>query len=119
MASLGTIQVKSEVVGTYDLDRIRFGIDHRRCIELRIEILRILATGRFRARVFRFEFYRIQPTFPQAEGEPSVSASDEMILMEDEGTVGDAVNADYPTPQSALAAMLRVINVRFGGGEQL
>ena len=53
---------------------------------LRLEILeKVAQPGSFRARVWRIESYRLQSTFPQENGEPSHSPSDELILKDFEG----------------------------------
>jgi len=52
-------------------------------IELRIELLESFSQpGQFRARLWRLEFYRLQSTFPQNQGQPSHEPSDEVILKE-------------------------------------
>jgi hypothetical protein len=54
---------------------------------LRIELFESVARARhYSARVWRLEFYRIQSTFPQANGgRPVHEPSDELILKEFEG----------------------------------
>jgi len=53
---------------------------------LRVEVFeRIDGTGTFTARIWRLESYRLQSTFPQADGQPSHEPSDEVILKEFEG----------------------------------
>jgi hypothetical protein len=55
-------------------------------IQLRVEILECIEPkGCYTARLWRYEHYRIQPTFPQSGGEPTHEASDELILKEFEG----------------------------------
>jgi hypothetical protein len=55
-------------------------------IELRVEIFSCAAPrGHYCARLWRYEYYRIQSTFPQADGLPRDPPSDELILKEFEG----------------------------------
>ena len=55
-------------------------------IHLRIEIFRCLHPGdQYCARVWRYEYYRIQSTFPQTADNPLHAPSDELILKEFEG----------------------------------
>ena len=69
---------------------------------LRIEIFECVDTsGCYVARVWRNEYFRIQPTFPQAQGEPMHLPSDEIILKEFEGLESPLAE---PTPFPNLAA---------------
>jgi hypothetical protein len=57
-------------------------------IDLRIEVSeQVGKSGTFKVRIFRYESYRIQSTFPQNEGEPVHPPSDEVILKEFESFV--------------------------------
>jgi hypothetical protein len=50
---------------------------------VRVEITRSRRTpGMFRANVWRTEYYRIQPTFPQKRGRPVHQPSDEIIWLD-------------------------------------
>jgi hypothetical protein len=63
-------------------------------IELRIEISeQVDKSGTFKARIFRYESYRLQSTFPQNEGAPLHAPSDEVILKEFESFVPRYANA--------------------------
>ena len=53
---------------------------------LRVEIFESIKNPQhYSARVWRLEHYRIQATFPQLDGSPAHSPSDEIILKEFEG----------------------------------
>lgn len=55
-------------------------------LTLRIEIFESLSAARhYSAQVWRLEYYRLQPTFPQQKGEPAHVPGDEVILKEFEG----------------------------------
>jgi hypothetical protein len=74
----------TEIVKTVDLSPISMdgsGDD----VRLRVEILRRgRGKARFTARVWRIEFYRLQPTFPQKDGRIVTDAADERVLVVDE-----------------------------------
>jgi|SRR6266850_275896 len=70
------------VVQTVDLDPI--ALPDGTSLDFRIEVLETMGEGgRFRARVWRREHFRIQSSFPQENGEPSDQPSDEEILVTD------------------------------------
>lgn len=56
-------------------------------LTLRIEIFESMAQSRkYCARIWRLEYYRLQPTFPQGDdGQPVHGPSDELVLKEFEG----------------------------------
>src|SRR4051794_25426195 len=97
-------QISAKVVGVYDLEPILFGDEGRYSVAVRIEIVQVLATGRFRAKILRFESYRLQSTFPQVDGEPTEGLSDEVLLVDDETILGQKADTDYATIDNALNA---------------
>jgi hypothetical protein len=55
------------------------------CFSLKVELFQDVSdTRRFRARIWRLEMYRIQPTFPQkeADSQPVDDPSDETIFVD-------------------------------------
>ena len=71
-------------------------------VELRIEVFQQSGVSRtFKVRLFRYESFRIQSTFPQAAGAPVHPPSDELILKEFESfcpsyaVAKAAENSDY------------------------
>lgn len=62
-------------------------------ILFRVEILRAWRSrGKYRARVYRKESFRIQPTFPQQAGKPQYEQSDEGFFVEDVSGAWDTLN---------------------------
>jgi hypothetical protein len=61
-----------EPIDTADGDELRF----------RLEIFSL--SGRFQVVLRRWETLRVQPTFPQADGTPTLPFADHFILVEDE-----------------------------------
>lgn len=98
----------SEVVRVVELDTITVadGDDLR----FRIEVLKRGRPPVYSTRVWRLEFYRIQPTFPQHDGQPSHEPCDEEILVRADDAIGD-VTAD--SADAALAEALRRFEERF------
>jgi hypothetical protein len=65
----------------------------------RLEVLQsVESTSSFFTRVYRREHYRIQPTFPQSSGEPSLPPYDKVIVVEDDYLL------DWESSRSASAA---------------
>lgn len=66
-------------------------------LRFRLEVLEDLGErGKYRARVLRYEVFRVQPTFPQKRGKPAWDPADTELLIVDkthdwESTVGDTV----------------------------
>jgi len=53
-------------------------------LDYRIDVMETMGEAqRFRVRVYRYEFFRIQSTFPQKRGRPSDQPSDEQIIVAD------------------------------------
>lgn len=72
-----------EVVKIVDLETIA-SRGNTPSFHFRVEILReIKDRGRYRARVYRRETFRIQPSFPQKAGRPIYHRSDEFFFVED------------------------------------
>src|ERR1700693_449819 len=71
------------VLAIYDFEPIP--IRGAQPLRFRLEILRRRHEPDLRARVFRYESFRVQPTFPQDNGRLLLSASDETVLVVDEG----------------------------------
>lgn len=68
------------MVALYDLESIPMGDEE---LSFRLEIHSDGAS--FFARLFRYEFYRLQPSFPQKNGEPDAALlADEVVLVRDE-----------------------------------
>ncbi len=75
-----------EIVKIFDIEPIFFqsleGDDN--VIHYRLEVLYDYCSKQFFGKIYRKEFYRIQPTFPQLNGIPAEShKSDECFFVED------------------------------------
>lgn len=90
----------ADVVRTVELNPIE--LKGGGTLHLRLEVLK--EGKRFVGRVHRWEFFRIQPTFPQQQGRPAHHPSDERVLVRDDGlfdeitaTSSDRVVEDFFT----------------------
>jgi hypothetical protein len=77
---------------------------------IRIELFQAVSdANRFRARLWRDEFFRVQPTFPQDEntGEPAHEPSDEAIFVDSDMWLSGKCN-DFraETAENALQSVL-------------
>lgn len=103
----------TRVVGVFDLTAV---IAHGRSLELRVEISNLAGRpSRYRARVFRKEFFRLQPTFPQRRGVPRHSLCDEAFFVEDEGFLASNSEVKARTPTGALRKVTACITKRLVG----
>jgi hypothetical protein len=72
-----------EIVSTFELEPILLGDDACSALKFRIEVLRNSEINVFFPKVYRWETFRIQPTFPQDDGKMVCDLSDEEILVKD------------------------------------
>jgi hypothetical protein len=77
-----------ELIKTFDIEP--FEMDDGELFRFRIEISKGVGDGIFFGVVYRLETYRIHPTFPQINGEPSDFLSDALLFVKDD--VFDAVD---------------------------
>ena len=75
-----------KIVEVVDLEPIVVKNPDAPSFQFRVEILKERKPrGMFHARVYRNETFRIQPTFPQENGNPKQEISDEHMFVEDVG----------------------------------
>ncbi|MGQ0505669.1 MAG: hypothetical protein ACT4TC_10160 [Myxococcaceae bacterium] len=97
-----------QLVGTYALGPLKLG--HESWL-LRIEIFkRVTPKGKFEARVWREEFFRIQPTFPQEGGAPRQAPADELLTIEE----NLFMNIEGPSVKKTLGSVLERVQAHFG-----
>lgn len=95
-----------DVVRTVELSPVELpGAEH---LYFRLEVLRD-GEG-FVGRVWRTEFFRLQPTFPQHAGAPADEPSDEQVLVRDDAAIDEATGNSV---EAVLDEMVRRIEVRF------
>jgi hypothetical protein len=98
----------SEIVKTVVLEPISVG---ETTLHYRIEICRGRA-GQYFPLLWRKEFYRLQPTFPQEQGVMLEPPCDEEILVRDMTTV-DLAPIAADDPEAALRMALQAIAKKF------
>ena len=76
------MKVCSEVVKIFDVAPFQAGDGDE--FRFRLEIARNLNSDAFLGKVYRLETYRLQPTFPQAEGELPDWSHDALIYVVDD-----------------------------------
>jgi len=75
----------SEIIKTFDVEPVGQCNLSSESLKFRVEILRQQDSASFYARVYRFETFRIQPTFPQSGGKPiPENQGDHEMLVLDE-----------------------------------
>jgi hypothetical protein len=110
MATRNALEVV-EIVKTCDVGPIPVPSETGDDFRFRIEIVRLEGRKRrFQARVWRIENYRVQPTFPQIDGQPSDEPCDELLLARDHFFDDGSVAT---TPAAALKNILQRIHDRF------
>lgn len=71
----------SEVVKVIDVEPFEAG--NGDLCRIRLEISRDIHGSQFHGTVYRLEFYRLQPTFPQQAGDPPAWQDDAMVHVVD------------------------------------
>lgn len=99
------------IVAVYDLDPIVLS-PASDALHFRVEIIRRSRTGRLEARIWRYEFFRLQPTFPQRKGKPIHEASDESILVEDQTFLKSPIKTPHADVEAALQYVLKRLSAR-------
>lgn len=72
----------SEVVKVFDVEAFQAGDGDE--FRFRLEVVRELNIELYRGKVYRLEYYRLQPTFPQSNGCLPDLESDALIFVSDE-----------------------------------
>jgi hypothetical protein len=71
------------IVATFELEPIVLEDDTYNSLKFRIEVLKNKETNIFFPKIYRWETFRVQPTFPQDDGKAICDLSDEEILVKD------------------------------------
>jgi hypothetical protein len=104
-----------ELVGTYTLGPLRLGDGST---TLRIELYKaVRPKGSYEARVWREDFFRVQPTFPQQGGMPKHAPADKLLLVEENLFIG----LQGSSVKKALAVVVKKVTERLDAsdGERL
>jgi hypothetical protein len=109
------LQVKGEVVKVVEVEASDPPADGFDALRFRIELIAEYEHPNVvKAVLWRREYYRVRPTFPQQEGEPSGQESDEIMFVEETSLIGEerfAANNGYA---AVIEAVLQRINFKLG-----
>jgi hypothetical protein len=94
------------VIAVFDLEPISLGRKGH-TIHFRVEIMKRTGARRLEARLWRYEFFRLQSTFPQAKGKPIDEPSDELVLVEDHTVFDNPIKTPYGNPDAAFRYVLK------------
>ncbi len=98
-----------EVVKTVELEPIQLPAEGGGDLHLRVEIIKEHAS-RYFSRIWKLEFYRVQPSFPQKRGKPRLGPADEQVLVPFDTVVGTVNGA---SAAKVLRKILKMIQRRF------
>ena len=108
-------RIKGEVLRTFDLQSIEDDMQPFQDLSFRVELAKDPARPDvITATLWRKEFLRVQPTFPQHAGEPSHDLADECILVEESSILNQAefsASLDYA---AILENVLEQVRIRLG-----
>jgi hypothetical protein len=77
-----TVHLVAEILKTFEVEVA--AKDSDKILHFRIEILSLNENpNKVFARLWSKDIYRLQPTFPQSDGQPSSDSGDELLLVED------------------------------------
>jgi hypothetical protein len=102
-----TISIKLiVVVATFEIEPIDLD-DGYGPLKFRIEILKNKEVNEYFPRIYRWEVFRVQPTFPQESGEPNNDLADHEFLIQDTGINCDGIIGD------SIEEVLNMVQQRF------
>jgi hypothetical protein len=102
-----------EVLKTVELDPDYLVREYGAELHLRIEVLRSLASSLCRVRLWRLEFYKLEPAHKIRRQGRSYKAG-ESVLVEDFSFGTERITAD--TANAAIDAALSLIHMKLAGG---
>jgi len=102
------VSVVLELVKVFDI--APFQVGDGEAFRFRLEVLRPVGEETFVGKVYRLETYRLQPTFPQSEGDLPDWKNDALVLVVDEtldlaSLKGDSVEDVLTKFQAVLVKM--------------
>jgi hypothetical protein len=115
MKRTGTqITISGEVVKTLELEPISLSEDGD-VIRFRIEVIKDIGSPAiYRVRLWRLDFYRLKPTFPQSNGRPQCARADELVFVEATGSVAGVEKLRSKSISHIINKTLLVIAEAFG-----
>lgn len=106
---------KYRILATYEFESIRLAGEVGDDFRFRVEVLEDLDSGRFRARVWRREYYSMRPSFPGICGDGvGELLSQEMLLVEDFVLLPERRNTAVKNPEVVMQRVALLLEARFG-----
>lgn len=103
-----------QVIAVFDIEPIKLGREGD-TLHFRVEIIKRTRHKQLDARVWRYEFFRLQSTFPQSsKGKPLHEPSDELVLVEDHTVLGSLIQTPYSNPERAFRYVVKRLSERLG-----
>lgn len=105
------MKILSEVVRIFDVEPFQAGDGD--AFRFRLEVVRELNADLYKGKVYRLETYRLQPVFPQSEGNLPDWKNDGLIFVADDmfdvqSLSGHSVEEVVENFQEALAAVFDI-----------
>jgi len=115
---IGTLMILYEHLATYELSPIKVGNDDScRSLSFIIKLYKEVGATSIFPNVYRKEFFRLQPTFPQdMTGHPKYEASDELLIIQDDTEDWESIRCQ--TIEEALISTVNRIKARVGCAEE-
>lgn len=105
--------VRGEVIKTYEIETEPAPDAEVECLRFRLELVKHMEPdGQTEAILYRKEFFRIQPTFPQQDGKPAHEPCDEFILVEETHLLDRCRFPASDSPSAILSDVLKQLNTR-------
>jgi hypothetical protein len=107
------IKITSEIVGIFDLEPVLIEGGDAPDLSFRVELHACANKPNvIRARLWRKDFFRVQPTFPQAGGKPADEPADEEIFVEDTSFLEVTEFPASVDRQEVIGQILKMINAK-------
>jgi len=108
-----SIHVTAEIVKVFEITVAFNSPEGGDTLDFRVELMRDYKDKKkMKAKIWRKEFYRIQPTFPQQKGLPEHEPCDELLLVEETGLI-DTETVESDDWRFVLNKIVRKLNERF------
>ena|SRR5258706_16241547 len=104
------IRVTGEVVKVFELEVVS---NTAVALRFRVELIAVYKKrNQFVARIWRQEFYRLQPSFPQKRSRPTLQSDEELLI--DETTIIDSNAVAAKDWKTVLDRVIEQLKYRFG-----
>ena len=105
------LRLKAEILKTFEIESVED--NNSKWLRFRVELVRE-SSEKIRVKLWRVEFFRIQPTFPQNDGLPAHESSDELIVVDDSDLLDHLTFSKDTDFQHIVEQVVKTLNQRFG-----